>query len=364
MANADILAFKSAADTYNNIGQLQNQRLQLMAQEDERARQIRLQEEQLEQKKREEDRLRYAEWEKQQILNSATSRLQSMMKNEDTGVTDKQGKKLYREPSLQDMMIGQNKLAAEEAQKRGRGDLAMNFMAEAEKVSAMKAKMEQEQRKAALEEKALQMKIEASRDIGDSQFSGVATVVGVEPKTNNQVYRHKDSGKLFVYIDGQPQAYEGEFDLKPSAATQTATVAGKQAVGDVNAARTAANENPDAFGLKTVLPEIILQRVDPEGVEARALVGKLSSVQIKDTSGAAVSAAEQKRLNTYLPASGDDSSTVKIKLNNYYEELKRKGYVVDEVGAGADEKKTVKRTGTTKDGRRVIEYTDGSREYK
>jgi len=179
MANQDILAFQGAANTYNDIAQVQNQRLQMMAQEDARARQMQLQEEQAEQQKREQERLRYAEWEKQWILNSAQSRLKDLMKSEDTGVTDKQGNKLYREPSLQDMSIQQNRLASEEAKKRGRGDLATSFMAEAEKVSAMKAKMLQDEQKRKMDQQEKQLDIdkktrelEAGRD-GKAELSTI-----------------------------------------------------------------------------------------------------------------------------------------------------------------------------------------------
>jgi len=101
----------------------------------------------------------------------------------------------------------------------------------------------------------------------------------------------------------------------------------------VDEAITGAENNPEAFGLKTLagklpLGDLALSRIDPKHIETRLLVDRLSSMQIKDFSGAAVSAHEQERLNKFLPREGDDGPTVAAKLRNYKRQLQISGYTM------------------------------------
>lgn len=69
-----------------------------------------------------------------------------------------------------------------------------------------------------------------------------------------------------------------------------------------------------ATGWKGFLPNQVLNRVDPSGVNTRAAIADLGSMVIHDRSGAAVTAAEFPRLAPFIPTEKDDADTVKKKL--------------------------------------------------
>ena len=78
--------------------------------------------------------------------------------------------------------------------------------------------------------------------------------------------------------------------------------------------------DPNATGFKNYLPDAILQRTDPTGVETRAAVANLGSLIIHDRSGAAVTASEYPRLKPFIPTATDDPATVKKKLGQFINE--------------------------------------------
>ena len=82
---------------------------------------------------------------------------------------------------------------------------------------------------------------------------------------------------------------------------------------------------PKATGLdKSLQPTDILNRTDPKGINARAAIGNMSSMVIKDRSGAAVTVSEFPRLKPFLPQLSDNAETIKKKL------IKFKAIVEDE----------------------------------
>jgi hypothetical protein len=78
-----------------------------------------------------------------------------------------------------------------------------------------------------------------------------------------------------------------------------------------------AKGDTSATGLKGYLPNQVLNRVDPAGVDARAAIADLGSLVIHDRSGAAVTAAEFPRLAPFIPSEKDDAATVKKKLKRF-----------------------------------------------
>ena len=76
---------------------------------------------------------------------------------------------------------------------------------------------------------------------------------------------------------------------------------------------------PTAVGYKGVFPTWMLQRMDPKGNAARIRIGKLTSAEIKDTSGTAVSGAEFERIRPWIPNSTDTADTAMEKLKNLRE---------------------------------------------
>jgi hypothetical protein len=70
-----------------------------------------------------------------------------------------------------------------------------------------------------------------------------------------------------------------------------------------------------ATGWKGYLPNGVLNRVDPQGVDTRAIISDIGSLKLHDRSGAAVTASESPRLMPFIPLSTDDHETVVKKLN-------------------------------------------------
>jgi hypothetical protein len=81
-------------------------------------------------------------------------------------------------------------------------------------------------------------------------------------------------------------------------------------VGDVN-----------ATGMKGYLPTGLLNRLDPQGVAARAEIADIGSLKLHDRSGAAVTASESPRLLPFIPLSTDDNATALKKLGRLKLEL-------------------------------------------
>ena len=78
-----------------------------------------------------------------------------------------------------------------------------------------------------------------------------------------------------------------------------------------------ATGDKNATGWKGLMPNSILNRVDPSGVDTRAAIADLGSLVIHDRSGAAVTASEFPRLAPFVPTAYDDPATVKKKLSMF-----------------------------------------------
>jgi hypothetical protein len=72
-----------------------------------------------------------------------------------------------------------------------------------------------------------------------------------------------------------------------------------------------------ATGVKGYLPNGMLNRMDPAGVDTRASISDLGSMIIHDRSGAAVTAAESPRLGPFVPLATDDRATAEKKLQRF-----------------------------------------------
>lgn len=82
-------------------------------------------------------------------------------------------------------------------------------------------------------------------------------------------------------------------------------------------------KHKDATGVKGYLPDPLLQRMDPSGVDTRAAVANLGSMVIHDRSGAAVTASEFPRLRPFIPSATDAPDVVKKKLTQFVTEYKK-----------------------------------------
>jgi hypothetical protein len=113
--------------------------------------------------------------------------------------------------------------------------------------------------------------------------------------------------------------------LKPIPANiNTAIGENIQAVRKINQALDAIDPekggDADATGWKGYLPNAVLNRTDPKGTTARALIADIGSLKVHDRSGAAVSASESPRLMPFIPLTTDDDATVTKKLTNFKNE--------------------------------------------
>lgn len=75
--------------------------------------------------------------------------------------------------------------------------------------------------------------------------------------------------------------------------------------------------DPNATGWKGLMPNMLLNRLDPAGVDTRAMIADLGSLVINDRSGAAVTAAEFPRLAPFIPTAYDDPATARKKLERF-----------------------------------------------
>lgn len=73
----------------------------------------------------------------------------------------------------------------------------------------------------------------------------------------------------------------------------------------------------NATGWKGLAPNMLLNRMDPAGVDTRAMIADLGSLVIHDRSGAAVTAAEFPRLAPFIPTAYDDAETARKKLQRF-----------------------------------------------
>lgn len=180
------------------------------------------------------------------------------------------------------------------------------------------------------------------------------------------------NGDQLEPIPGGPHDPSGK-SVKLTAAQQKAYDDSDVLLGHIDNALVAIKTNPDALGKKTIIPDIALGTIDPEGVQTRAAVAGLAAEKVHQLSGAAVSPAEFARLRPYLPASGDSADTATKKLTNLRGEVERikaahaRGPTMANRQAVApagnsDNQPTVVRTGVV-NGRKVEQLSDGSTRY-
>jgi hypothetical protein len=112
---------------------------------------------------------------------------------------------------------------------------------------------------------------------------------------------------------------------RPLPASQSkAWIENNTSLGKIEDALTAlaTPEGQNAFGLSSLTPDIVLQRTDPKGVDARAKVADIGSLKVHDRSGASVTAAETPRLKPFIPSVHDKPEVIKTKLENFQNEYR------------------------------------------
>jgi len=136
-----------------------------------------------------------------------------------------------------------------------------------------------------------------------------------------QAFDTKTNSLAFVDradIRANPDRYKplgAEEKLKNIPETVNKALTGNaSSISQIDKAIDAAAKNPNAIGIKGNLPQTVLNRMDPQGVETRALITEIGSAIIHDRSGAAVAASERPGLVPFIPQATDDSATAIKKL--------------------------------------------------
>lgn len=159
----------------------------------------------------------------------------------------------------------------------------------------------------------------------------VAAIPGLDPNT---VYQQKPDGTITA-VGGQSRS-----QLKPWPAaaleSRTSNNAALTNIGGIislldpkNNSRAAQNAR-NAIGPGTgIFGDTFTQIHDPDGIDARARLGQIGGLIIKDTSGAAVSLSEDQRLAKWVPLTTDTPKAALGKLRNLERELKQRNRAMD-----------------------------------
>jgi hypothetical protein len=111
-------------------------------------------------------------------------------------------------------------------------------------------------------------------------------------------------------------------NLKPIPASVGLAIADRrQVISKIDRALALVHENPEHVGIAGYVPDPVLQRIDPGGVNTRAAVGEIGSQIIHDRSGAAVTFSEMPRLKPFVPTAKDSADTIITKLNRLRENV-------------------------------------------
>lgn len=156
--------------------------------------------------------------------------------------------------------------------------------------------------------------------------------LGLDP---NVRYQRSPNGEVTA-IGGQKNA-----QLKPlPVPVLQARASNKAALTNIDGALTLldpkntsreAKAARDAIGFGTgMLGDRFTQINNPGGTDARARIGQIGGIIIKDTSGAAVSISEDARLAKWVPLVTDSPGVAYAKLRNLKREIRQRDSAIDE----------------------------------
>lgn len=77
-----------------------------------------------------------------------------------------------------------------------------------------------------------------------------------------------------------------------------------------------------ATGLKGYIPDPILQRIDPRGVNTRAAIANVSSLRAAQRSGGQIPVHEWERIRGFIPTATDDPKVARDKLRQFLGEYR------------------------------------------
>lgn len=142
----------------------------------------------------------------------------------------------------------------------------------------------------------------------------------MDPKTQKPILVQQDKAGNLRPVEEYVPKTAGKFREIPSSVI-TNFVENEGLTDTIETAIQGLRKKPDAIGGKTMIPDIALQRIDPEGAEVRALIAQVGSLKYKDMSGAAVTVSEDKRMAPYIPKLTDSAETARVKLKGLLREI-------------------------------------------
>ncbi|MES2942935.1 MAG: hypothetical protein V4772_08705 [Pseudomonadota bacterium] len=177
---------------------------------------------------------------------------------------------------------------------------------------------------------ARQAELEAGRDRRQLQALAAAEARAILASTGKTPsgYKQTEGGELTFIPGGPADPSTKEKPLPASAAkalleNQQNVRRAEIALGLVQGSTVnGAKGDKSATGAKGWLPNQLLNRVDPEGVDTRAAIADLGSLVVHERSGAAVTASEFPRLAPFIPTEKDDAPTVQKKLKLFVDNYK------------------------------------------
>jgi hypothetical protein len=136
-----------------------------------------------------------------------------------------------------------------------------------------------------------------------------APVAGVDASGNPVFFQPAKDG-------GAPSVVSGVRPTPPPVPASTKEKIAENRVGmaKIDAAVELVDKHPGSLGFQNNLPDALMQRVDPGGVDVRAAVSDIGSLKIHDRSGANVTVSEAPRLKPFIPMATDTPATAKKKL--------------------------------------------------
>lgn len=154
---------------------------------------------------------------------------------------------------------------------------------------------------------------------------GIPTYSDLHPKPDQTLVQTQEPGGAVVYTHRDEAAGMNapSPNARGTAAIMKDVAANQTQVSVIDDALKELDAHPDAVGLKRGAADLPIvggaadalnQRLDPNGVAARASLANVSSLVIKDRSGSAVTISESARLRPFIPSTGDTPETIRIKL--------------------------------------------------
>lgn len=164
------------------------------------------------------------------------------------------------------------------------------------------------------------------RELQDRQDRRSWTTTSVVGPDGVPVIKQVNNATGEVRNVGQAPARAGGAGGALPASIRSAVAQNQVQLNKLEEAIRMVEQNKDAFGLQNYIPGAVTQRLPGRGmrggVDVRSLVADVGSLEIRDRSGAAVTAAEFPRLRPFIPLTTDDPDKVLQNLRQMYKAVR------------------------------------------